>query len=75
MPKRKRSDDIDSEAAAVDWLFDIRPGNESCSLDELKDVVQRFPNAIRVKNPDGSLPLHNACCHGCTDEIIQFLIE
>jgi len=65
MPKRKRSDDIDSEAATVDWLHDILLECDSCLLDELKDVVQQFPNAIRVKNPDGWLPLHKACYHGC----------
>jgi len=79
MPKRKRSDDIDSEAAAVEWLFDIlRPENECNSfdeIDEIKDVVQRFPHAIRVQNSHGYVPLHCACKVGWADEIVLFLIE
>jgi len=49
MPKRPRSK-IDSEDATVDWLYKICNKCNSCSLDELKALVQKFPNAIRVEN-------------------------
>jgi len=41
--------DINSEDAAVAWLQDICLGNEPYSFDNIKDVIQRFPNAIHVK--------------------------
>jgi len=70
MSKRKRSDNIDLDTAAVERLFNIlRPGNESYSFDDIKDVAKRFPNAIHLQNPDGWLPLHCAC-YGCTDKLI-----
>jgi len=75
MPKRTLSE-IDSEDAVVDWLHNVCRGRDSCSLYELKDLVQKFPNAIRVQaESTGCLPLHYACEYGCADEIIQFLIE
>jgi len=76
---------MDSEAAAVKWLHDIRPpppeqdDDDSSSsyslLDELKAVVQRYPNAIRVQTAYGCLPLYYACWRGCSNKIIQYLIE
>jgi len=67
--------DINLEDAAVKWLYNIVSGDESYSLDKIKDVVQRFLNAIHVPKSKGCLPLHNACRNGCTNEIILFLIK
>ncbi len=75
MPKRARSE-FDSEVAAVRWLSEIcTRSDSSCPLNELKDLVQRFPNAIRVEDAYGCSPLHHACENGWADEIIQVLIE
>jgi len=75
MPKRARSE-FDSEVAAVRWLSGICTRSDySCPLDELKDLVQRFPNVICVEDAYGCSPLHHACENGWADEIIQVLIE
>jgi len=66
--------DIDSEAAAIQWLYDISPKGDSYSIDKLKALIQRFPNAIRVQNEGGWLPLHFACLRGCSTEVIRFLL-
>ncbi len=62
------SDIIDLEATAVKGLMAILP--DSCSLDELTVVVQKFPNAFHVPDEDGFVPLHCACQHGCSSQVI-----
>jgi len=61
---------IDSEAAAVQRLFDISKRYHLCTSDDFKALIERFPNAVRVKDAYGSLPLHYACRNGFYDYIL-----
>ena len=52
-----------------------------CDLSLVKDVYEvAGPESLRVRTSvlaqnDGSLPIHEACCHSASIALIQFLIE
>jgi len=71
---KKTMTDIDSEAVAAKRIYAICLRRESCSSDKFKALVQRFPNAVCVRNEDDYLPLHWACSTGL-NEYIPSLIE
>jgi len=74
--RKKLSDVIKTEAAAVKWLKSMRLEEwDSCRLDELKALIQKFPGAIRVQDKNGSVLLRVACLYGCNNEIVQSLVD
>jgi len=89
MTKRRRQDENDcfeSEAAAVDRLFDICQGHfTTCSKDDLDGLLQRYPNAARSTRmctkmePFGTrckkYPLHAACRKNAPTFVVRALLR
>jgi len=72
--KKESMNEINSEAAAAERLYDICQRLYSCSLEDFKALIERFPNAVHVGNANNSLPLHYACRFGFS-EVIPILLE
>jgi ankyrin repeat protein len=54
---------------------DELPSSSSSSLEEIKNLVQDFPGAVKARNKEGVCPLDVACLYGARLEVIQFLAE
>jgi len=67
---------IHSKDAAIRRMRKICNGSEPwLSPNELEDLVQRYPKAIRVRDIADRLPLHCALEANCSVEVIQTLIR
>jgi len=67
--------EIHSEAAAAERIRAFCRGDCSYSLSDVKALIERFPNAVRVRDDvDGYLPLHSALTYGLA-EVVPILVE
>jgi ankyrin repeat protein len=50
------------------------PSSTATGLEEITLLVQTYPNAVRVRDAEGFLPLHWACYHGAVASVLQVLV-
>ncbi len=45
------------------------------SLDEIRSIVTAKPNAVKAEDKCGYVPLHSACLHDASLNVVQYLVE
>jgi len=59
------------KAVTLQWLLERCKGQSALSSNELEDLLWRHPNVVQMKDTSrGLLPLHVACQHDGTDQVV-----
>jgi ankyrin repeat protein len=72
--KMRKKHDARREAAEIGKLLQVCRDRPQ-SIDKIRSVVKARPETLKATNTQGSLPLHVACGHQASLEVVQYLAE
>lgn len=48
---------------------------EPVSFSSIQSLLQQYPSSIQSKNKNGNIPLHLACFHGASLQVVEYLVS
>eukprot|EP01039_Chlorochromonas_danica_P000444 gene444-478_t len=68
-------DPDDTKLANIEGCLPLHLAGQNDSLEVVQTIYETFPEAIRIRDHEGGLPLHHACCLVENELVVKYLHE